>query len=189
MFNFLKNVIMFYKPKKSPEIYNYTFAHRGIHNNHPENSLLAYENAIKLDMGIEVDVRQTMDGEIVCFHDRYMKRLLKIKGALKKYNYLNLSNKNLLNSKEKVTSLRNVLNFVNGKVPILIEVKGAFNKKFKYELINILKSYNGKYYFHVKNIIAYYRLKKIWKNKVFYIINPIRKRFNLIKPSSYSKYL
>lgn len=56
---------------------------KGIHNNHPENSLLAYENAIKLDMGIEVDVRQTMDGEIVCFHDRYMKRLLKIKGALK----------------------------------------------------------------------------------------------------------
>ena len=45
-------------------------AHRGFHNNtFPENTIGAFENAIKEGYAIELDVQQISDGTIVVFHD------------------------------------------------------------------------------------------------------------------------
>ncbi len=45
-------------------------AHRGDHRRAAENSLAAYENAIKAGLdGIEFDVHLTLDGVLVCHHD------------------------------------------------------------------------------------------------------------------------
>lgn len=82
-----------------------------------------------------------------------------------------------------------VLKLVDGKIPILIEVKGFFTDTFKEELIKILENYNGKIYFHAKNIFTYYKLKSIWKDKVFWILNPLRKRFDFLKTKYYKKIL
>lgn len=76
-----------YIPKKSREIYNEKIAHRGFHLNFPENSIPAYLEAINKNLTLELDIRLTKDKEIVCFHDRYLKRLL---GKKRKNKYYKL---------------------------------------------------------------------------------------------------
>ena len=49
-------------------------AHRGFHVVEPENTLAAFDAAVNLGVdGIETDVRQTRDGELVLIHDRVIK--------------------------------------------------------------------------------------------------------------------
>ncbi|MCX8074521.1 MAG: glycerophosphodiester phosphodiesterase family protein [Clostridia bacterium] len=172
---------MFYKPKKSRQIYDWIIAHRGYHKNCPENSLTAYQNAINFGLAIELDIRILADDNIICFHDRNLKRLTKIN---KKVNDVELTEIKILSlepTHEKIPTLKEALMLIDSKVPVLIEIKGFFNLNFRKELIKIMDEYEGVYYFHVKNIIAYFRAKKIWKDKVFWIINLFRKRFNFIK--------
>ena len=48
-------------------------AHRGLHRDHPENTLAAFEAAVKLKLdGIEIDVRLSGDGLPVLIHDRVL---------------------------------------------------------------------------------------------------------------------
>lgn len=48
-------------------------AHRGFHRSHPENTLAAFEAAVKLKLdGIETDVRLSGDGLPVLIHDRVL---------------------------------------------------------------------------------------------------------------------
>lgn len=53
-------------------------AHRGCFDAGPENTLPAFEEAVRCGMGgLEIDIRQTKDGEIVVFHDETAERLTK----------------------------------------------------------------------------------------------------------------
>ncbi len=48
-------------------------AHRGFHRRFPENTVEAFEDAIRLGVdGIEFDVQETADGEFVVFHDDFV---------------------------------------------------------------------------------------------------------------------
>lgn len=50
-------------------------AHRGASASYPENTLAAYDGALREGAdGIECDVRLTRDGEVVCVHDRRIDR-------------------------------------------------------------------------------------------------------------------
>ena len=75
-----------FEPKKSGKIYDQIIAHRGLHLFVPENTLGAFEAAKQANMAIELDVRQTREKEVVCFHDRYTKRLLSIPGKLSMFD-------------------------------------------------------------------------------------------------------
>ncbi len=79
-------------PKKSKEIYNVKIAHRGYHKNHGENTLEAFREAMENDFAIETDIRITKDGVLVCYHDRYLKRLLGSKGKISEYTYSEILN-------------------------------------------------------------------------------------------------
>ena len=53
-------------------------AHRGLHDikkGIPENSMKAFEEAIKKGVAIELDVRLSKDGRVVVFHDKPLKRM------------------------------------------------------------------------------------------------------------------
>lgn len=51
------------------------FAHRGSKSNRPENTLVAFEEAVRVGAdGIELDVHLTRDGEIVVIHDESIDR-------------------------------------------------------------------------------------------------------------------
>lgn len=51
-------------------------AHRGAHARHPENTLAAFAAAMDQGAdGVELDVRLTRTGEVVCFHDPTLARM------------------------------------------------------------------------------------------------------------------
>lgn len=62
--------------------------HRGAADLAIENTLTAYEAAMIFGGdGLEIDLRQTRDGEIVCFHDPWVDRILEAHGPLEDFYY------------------------------------------------------------------------------------------------------
>ena len=177
---------MFITFNKSREIYSYVIAHRGFHLGSPENTLAAYKMAVKMKYAIELDVRMLKDGTIVCIHDRYMKRLLGVPGDIERKTYDQIKKYKVQNSDQSVPTLSQTLELINGNVMVLIEVKGRFNIKYLNGLKNVLKDYSGNVYFHTKNLCTYFALNFVWDNKVFWVYDIFRKRFNFLKGRMYA---
>lgn len=56
-------------------------AHRGFSGRYPENTLKAFEEALKLPVdAVELDVRRTKDGVLVVIHDETVDRTTNGKG-------------------------------------------------------------------------------------------------------------
>lgn len=133
-------------------------AHRGIYNNITiyENSLDAIMYAVKNNLSVSIDVRCTND-EIIVFSDKYGTRFLKLKddiNTLSKEELDYISNYN-------IPKLVDVLNSVNGRVPILINIYYD-DKVFRNKLINILDKYKGMFVLLSDSyeIIKHYKKKK-----------------------------
>lgn len=188
---FLAFFIFKFKPKNSERIYEVVIAHRGFHLFAPENSLGAYKAAIDAGLSIELDIRQTKDGKIVCFHDAYTKRLLNIPGMLSMFNYDDIKSYKILGSDYTVPKFEDVLRLVDGKVELLVEVKSKLTHDFLNQLVLLQALYPCEMFFHTKNIVQYFKLKKTFAKsnekgkKVYYILNPFRKRFNFVKGRDY----
>ncbi|MBK0402754.1 hypothetical protein I5M27_07135 [Adhaeribacter sp. BT258] len=100
------------------------FGHRGAAGLAFENTLASIQKAIDLGVdGIEIDVWQTTDGEIVVFHDAYLDRLTDESGFIAELSYGKLKNTKLKNGAE-IPTLKAVLDLVKPhKIPLLVEVK------------------------------------------------------------------
>lgn len=128
------------------EEYQY-IAHRGYHDknlNILENTLEAFENAIKYKYAIELDVRLTKDEEVVVFHDKSLKRMMGREGRIKDFTLAELKKMTLTSSFSTIPTLKEVLLLVDGKVPLLIEVKnewkvGALERKVN----DLISHYQG----------------------------------------------
>lgn len=102
------------------------FAHRGYHcaaRKIPENSLAAFHAALDSHYGIELDVHLTKDGQVAVFHDDTLDRVCGVPGTVESYLYNDLKQLCLLHTKERIPLLSDVLACVNGRVPLLIELK------------------------------------------------------------------
>jgi glycerophosphoryl diester phosphodiesterase len=67
------------------------FAHRGGAKRWPENTLLAFRNAMELGYRyIETDVHETSDGHFVCFHDDTLDRTTNGRGRLRDHTLAEL---------------------------------------------------------------------------------------------------
>lgn len=121
-------------------------AHRGIHNNKeiPENSLAAFKQALKLNYPIELDVQLTKDNTLVVFHDYNLKRLTNKDLILQQATYDDLKKLSLLNTTEKIPTLKEVLNLINSKVLLDIEIKNTKRIKETCDiLLSELRNYNN----------------------------------------------
>ncbi len=100
-------------------------AHRGLHAlpDAPENSLAAFAAAVEAGTPIELDVRLLADGEVVVFHDGDLERLTGVAGAVAEWSANAIRPLRLLGTDERVPLLRETLDFVAGRVPLLIEIK------------------------------------------------------------------
>lgn len=123
---------------------NLIIAHRGIHNNDdiPENTILAFSKAIEKNIPIEFDIQITKDNKLIVFHDENINRLTNIDKNIQDMTYDEIKKIKLLNTNEKIPTLKEVLKLVDGKVLIDIEIK---NTKKKKELTNLLLKELGDY--------------------------------------------
>ena len=100
------------------------YAHRGLHDEKiPENSLAAFRAAVESGFGIELDVQLSKDGEVMVFHDESLLRVTGCDASLYTKTRVELSELCLANTDEKIPTLREVLDLVEGRVPLLVEIK------------------------------------------------------------------
>ena len=125
------------------------FAHRGLFDNKtkaPENSIPAFENAIRIRYGIELDVQLTKDEVIVVFHDYSILRMCGVDRKVNDMTYEELCQYTLLKTNCKIPRFDEVLRVIDGKVPIIVELKLEYNYKRTCELVNaMLSKYKGVY--------------------------------------------
>ena len=123
-------------------------AHRGLYDrgDRPENSMAAYKAAVEAGYGIEMDVQLTKDGRAVLLHDKNLKRMTGIDRDLFECTYEELQKMPLGSSKETIPLFEDVLKLVNGRVPLIIEIKPHGNVvNTCREAARLLKDYPGEY--------------------------------------------
>lgn len=142
------------------------YAHRGLYDNKtdaPENSMKAFEKAVEAGYGIELDVQLTKDERVVVFHDFDLKRICNVDKKVKDLTYAELSKLTILDSGAKIPLFEDVLDLVDGKVPLIIEYKLPDFKTDICEIVDgMLQYYNGSYCvesFHPMAIL-WYRIKR-----------------------------
>lgn len=102
------------------------YAHRGLFDNSteaPENSMAAFEKAVKAGYGIELDVQLTKDKIPVVFHDDTLKRVCNAEGFVYDYTFAELQQFTLCGSSQRIPKFSDVLDTVDGKVPLIVEYK------------------------------------------------------------------
>lgn len=113
--------------KKAVQPFLRPFAHRGLWGEGvPENSLAAFDAAAEAGFGIELDVQLSADGTVMVFHDYTLDRMCSKEGLLSELSAEELTNIPLNGARfpQFIPTLRQVLEVVNGRVPLLIELKG-----------------------------------------------------------------
>ncbi|MBR4270453.1 MAG: glycerophosphodiester phosphodiesterase [Clostridia bacterium] len=119
-------------------------AHCGLHNETiPENSLPAFENAVKHGYAIELDVSPTLDGVAVTHYQTVIKTHKIVE--LTSLKESELANQKIINTPHHIPSLSEVFSLVNGKTPIFIDIKQSKKKVgiFEERLLNLIKNYKG----------------------------------------------
>lgn len=123
-------------------------AHRGLFDNEkgiPENSLPAFELAVKNGFAIEMDVQASKDGVLVVFHDDTLKRMTGAEGKLADYTFEELSALRLLDTDCKIPTFEEFLQVANG-VNLVVEIKTHSNiGEVEQKVYDALKGYNGNY--------------------------------------------
>ena len=123
------------------------YVHRGLHGKDaPENSLAAFENACKAGYGMELDVQLSRDGEVMVFHDYSLLRMTGCNKKLSELDATELSELFLDGSDQTIPTFRQVLDLVDGRVPILVELKGEdLDTSLCTKVAALLKDYSGAY--------------------------------------------
>ena len=122
-------------------------AHKGFHTDIiPQNSLAAFKNAINNNYAIELDVRLLADNNIAVFHDSNLGKMTGQDGYISNLKTEDLQNYKLLKSNETIPTLKQVLELVNGRTPIFIDIKNESVQTgtFETQILENLKDYKGR---------------------------------------------
>ena len=124
--------------------------HRGAMGHATENTLASIKKGIELkaDM-VEIDVYKIKTGEIVVFHDDDLDRITNAKGKIEDYTFNDLR-KVLVSGKHQIPTLQEVIETIDKRVVLNIELKGTNTATDTYRIIEEYK-------------------KKGWRNKDFFI--------------------
>ncbi|WP_029321960.1 glycerophosphodiester phosphodiesterase family protein [Butyrivibrio sp. AE3004] len=156
------------RPSSDKLLVQNLYAHRGLHDNNsttPENSMAAFKKAVDAGYGIELDVQLTKDGIPVIFHDFTLARVARyneecipdnavrnedgsmgVAGKVIDYTYEELQQFHLLDSNEKIPGFEDFLKMVDGKVPLIVELKiELFDTSVCPTVDRLLRNYNGVY--------------------------------------------
>ncbi|MDR6940304.1 glycerophosphodiester phosphodiesterase family protein [Mucilaginibacter pocheonensis] len=107
-------------------------AHRGDHVIYPENTLAAYQEAIKNEADyVEIDLRTTKDGQLISMHDANVNRMTNGSGLVKdltfnKLEQLKVKNKDTTSVEiHRIPTFKQILKLCKNKINIYLDFKAA----------------------------------------------------------------
>src|SRR5882757_1888889 len=123
-------------------------AHRGLHDiarGIVENMPGAFQAAVSGNFAIETDLQLSADGEAMVHHDDVLGRLTEGSGALLGKTSAELRAVPFKNTSERMISLGDLCALVDGRVPLMIEVKSHFDgdRKLVARMAEVLRAYSG----------------------------------------------
>lgn len=152
LFLFISPIFQTFRMNKTEKSINIT-AHRCGAALAPENTILGVKNCLPFNpQRIEIDVHQTKDSVIVVLHDDSIDRTTNGKGKVKDLNYAEIeqysvldNNKNQVTT-EKIPTLDQVIEAINGKSKLLIEIKRGNNyyPGIEKRVLETINRYNAK---------------------------------------------
>ena len=158
------------------------YAHRGLWGKGiAENSLSAFAHAVEEGYGIELDVQISSDGDVVVFHDESLLRVTGCEGSLYEKELSFLKTLRLSGTEDTIPTLREVLALVDGRVPLLIEIKSDHAWRSVCEkTAALLDGYTGAYCIesfhplcvawfrkHREGVVRGQLSSRMWKEKKF----------------------
>lgn len=125
-------------------------AHRGQHDKTKgilENTESAFAAAIKNDYAIECDLQITAEGDAVVFHDETLERVCEAQGMVRNCTIRQLKKFNYRIGKDRIQTLAEMLEQVDGRVPLVIELKSHWDgdDALARRALKVLESYAGPY--------------------------------------------
>lgn len=98
--------------------------HRGAMGHETENTLASVKKALELHVDmIEIDVFLIKSGELVVFHDEILDRLTNTSGRIEDFTFEELQ-KVIVKGNHRIPTLHEVIEIMDRKVPLNIELKG-----------------------------------------------------------------
>ena len=117
----LLNINLQCTPPSTPLI----IGHRGAKGHVAENTLPSIARAMELGVdGIEIDIFLCKSGQLVVFHDKKLDRLTNAQGYIESLEYDSIKRISVL-GQYKIPTLDEVLELIDGKVFLNIELKGG----------------------------------------------------------------
>ncbi len=99
--------------------------HRGAKGHLAENTLPSIDKALYLGVdGVEIDIFRCASGELVVFHDQTLEKLTNSSGYIEQLDLDSIRKIEVLNG-FTIPTLEEVLNLINGRVLLNIELKGS----------------------------------------------------------------
>ena len=160
LFFFLLYAFVLVRPRKR---LSSDYAHRGLHGDGvPDNSLAAFGLAADAGYGIELDVQLSRDGEVMVFHDYTLSRMTGREAKLSELDAAELDSLRLCGSDEKIPRFSEVLSLVDGRVPILVELKGeSLSSGLCGKVAPMLAAYSGPYIIESFNPLLLGKMAKL----------------------------
>ncbi|MCR3720308.1 MULTISPECIES: glycerophosphodiester phosphodiesterase family protein [Prauserella salsuginis group] len=141
-------------------------AHRGLHEagSRPENSLAAFTRAVSESVPFEFDVQLSRDGVPVVLHDADIARMTGGAGLVRDLDWAQLRTLRVGESGEPVPRLDEVLDTVDGEVPMVVDVRRwGFSRSATLEraVADRLRSYAGAAVVQSFDPVAVARLRRL----------------------------
>lgn len=145
-------------------------AHRALHDRvvgRIENSPAAIRAAMDRGYGIEIDLQLSRDGEAMVFHDEGLERLTGATGPVSARTAAELGRLTLTGGTDTIPTLAEVLALVDGRVPLLIEIKdqslcmGPTDGRLEAATARALEGYRGEVAVMSFNPAAIYHMARL----------------------------
>ena len=162
LFTITGTMILSCTPKQNPLV----IGHRGARGHLAENTLPSIAKAIELGVdGIEIDIFKCASGELVVFHDQTLEKLTNSKGYIEQLTLDSIRKIDVLNG-FTIPTLEEVLDLINGRVFLNIELKGTQTELLTNEII--LSYFERKEWDLSKILISSFNWEEL---EIFYSVN------------------
>ena len=135
--------------------------------------------------GIEFDIHKTCDGHVVVFHDDTLTRMCGVEGKVEQKTLAELKELRRLGTDQQIPTLEEMLALVDGRVPLLVELKGESTATGLCPVADaILSQYKGDYIIESFNplLVRWYRKNRpnVIRGQLFCNLNNGKKVKKLI---------